>query len=169
MSIIVLIIKYSSFCSSGQPGDLIAAKTELKITQRLRLDQHKLEDLERKLRTSVTNALTITGNPPQINVNGSLSNGSTSASSRKQLSAANQTKFAILIATPKIQNSKELTNPTKQGIPNGGIKNEISSPHPSNENGELLQVKKERTEADGDNSDDDDETLLSRLISYLAE
>ena len=61
VNILFLCAKNSIFYCLGQPGDLVAAKTELKITQRLRIDQYKLEDLERKLRTSVINALSITG------------------------------------------------------------------------------------------------------------
>ncbi|CAF0826624.1 unnamed protein product [Adineta steineri] len=133
----------------GQPGDLVAAKTELKITQRLRLEQNKLDDLEKQLRTNVTNALSINGNNSNVNTN----------SSRKQLIIANQTKFSILIATPKIHNLNKPPNPTKDQV-----KNEQTSPSRINENDEHIKIKEETT-----NDDNEEEILLSRLISYLAE
>ncbi|CAF3025939.1 unnamed protein product [Rotaria sp. Silwood2] len=154
----------------GQPGDLIAAKTELKITQRLRLDQHKLEDLERKLRNSVTNALAITGNNSLTNINGQSLNGLPSSNSRKQLTLANQTKFAILIASPKTYNLTELLNSIEQQISSGKVKNEMTSPSHSNEiDKKQLEIKKEKLHNDNDNTDNDDDLLLSCLISYLIE
>jgi len=137
----------------GQPGDLIAAKTELKITQRLRLDQHKLEDLERKLRTSVIHALSI--------------NGLTSANNRKPLIVSKQTKFAVLIASPKIYSANGSSNSIKHVTSNGKIKNENNSPYLSNETDEYLEVKKEKK--DNDETDDEDELSISCLISYLSE
>jgi RNA-binding protein 15 len=133
----------------GQPGDLVAAKTELKITQRLRLDQYKLDDLERKLHMNVTNALAMFGNNSQMNFNGSISN-----SNRKQMTIHNQTRFALLLALPKIQ----MTNGTSKSIQ--PIKNEISSP-----NG-IEEIKKENIDEE---SVQEDEPALSRLISYLNE
>ncbi|CAF0881545.1 unnamed protein product [Rotaria sordida] len=163
----------------GQPGDLIAAKTELKITQRLRLDQHKLEDLERKLRNSVTNALAITGNNSHTNINGHSLNGLTSVNNRKQLTPANQTKFSILIATPKINNLNGLLNSIEKQISSEKIKNEITSPsHMGDNDKKHLEIKKEKIDNDdtdnnnnnnNNDDDDDDDSLLSHLISYLVE
>ncbi len=133
----------------GQPGDLVAAKTELKITQRLRLDQYKLDDLERKLHMNVTNALAMFGNNSQMNFNGSISN-----SNRKQMTIHNQTRFALLLALPKIQ----MTNGTSKSIQ--PIKNEISSPKG------IEEIKKENIDEE---SIQEDEPTLSRLISYLNE
>jgi len=78
----------------GQGGDRTKNKTELKVTQRLRLDQHKLDELEKKLRTSVTNVSSKT------NINGQ--------STSNNISLANQTNFAVLITSPKVrsQNGK---------------------------------------------------------------
>ncbi|CAF1112933.1 unnamed protein product [Adineta steineri] len=131
----------------GQLGNQTDKKKELKVTQRLRLDQHKLDDLEKKLRTSVTNALSNT------NSNGQ----STSSSSRKQRNPADQTNFAVLITSPKANLSN--TNPSKQRKSNGkgGSPNQPSS---SDENDDRLQAKK--------NMEEDDDSSLSRLISYLA-
>ncbi|CAF3447001.1 unnamed protein product [Rotaria sp. Silwood1] len=152
----------------GQPGDLIAAKTELKITQRLRLDQQKLEDLERKLRSSVTNALAITENSTRKNINGHSSNSSTLINNRKQLTLANQTKFAILIATPKINTSNESLNSIEQQMSSGKIKNEITSPSHSDEYDKRnLEIKKEQM--NNDDTDNEDDLSLSCLISYLIE
>jgi hypothetical protein len=142
------LMKSSKFSFLGQPGDLVAAKTELKITQRLRLDPYKLEDLERKLRTNVANALAMSGNNSHTN-----SNGSISINNRKQM-MINQTKFALLLASPKIQTINGTSKPIQQ------IKNEISSP-----NG-IEKIKKETI---NEESSDEDEPLLSRLISYLIE
>lgn len=91
-------------------------KTELKLTQRLRLDQERLDGLEKKLRTSVANA----------------------ASNRKS-NPPLQTKFSILIAST--QNDQEKSNG----------KNDSPRAHRSS-------------------SDDheDDESSLSRFVSYLA-
>jgi len=113
----------------------------------------------------VTNALAITG----TNLNGHLSNGLTSISNRKQLTISNQTKFALLIASPKIYSSNESLNSTKQQTSNGKVKNEITSPYSSNENDEGLEVKQEKINDAGEETDDEDEVLLSRLISYLSE
>ena len=69
----------------GQPGDHTSDRTELKVTQRLRLDQHKLDDLERKLRDSVS---------------------SSSSSSRKTTTPSHM-KFALLITSPKTVNPND--------------------------------------------------------------
>jgi hypothetical protein len=124
------------FILSGQPSN---NKTELKVTQRLRLDQHKLDDLEKKLRTSVTNALSNT------NLNGQ----STPTGGRKQTNPVNQTKFAILITSPKTSQRKS-----------NGKANSPNHPLSSDENDDRSQAK---TDAEAD-----DESSLSRLISYLA-
>jgi hypothetical protein len=145
----------------GQPGDLIAAKTELKITQRLRLDQYKLEDLERKLRTSVTNALVMNNNIPHINANGPVPIGP-----RKSFTAANQTKFVILISSPKIH--IETSGSVVQQTSNEKVKNEVTTPPRTNEDEDHLELKKEPVEDNAENSDEEDESSLSRLISYLA-
>ena len=136
----------------GQPGDLVAAKTELRITQRLRLDPQQVEDLERKLRTNTTNALAMFGNNSHTNTNSLLN-----IVNRKQMTASNQSKFALLIASPKI--------PTATGSANSNqpVKNERTSPHLSTEQPE---VKKEIIDEE---TDEEDDTLLSRLISYLTE
>ena len=84
--------------------------TELKITQRHHLDQQRLDDMEKKIRTNVNQ----------------VSSNST---------PANQTNFAILITSPDARKS------------NG--KN--TSPHPQFSSDE-----------------NDDESSLSNLISYLA-
>lgn len=118
----------------GQPGDLVAAKTELKITQRLRFDQQKHEDLERKLYLTVTNIFSQHKN-----------------NTKKQLNLPNQTKFSLLIASPKIYPI------------NDNIKNERTSPNLSNGNIEHFEIKKETTEIE------EDEPLLSNLIFYLTE
>jgi hypothetical protein len=120
----------------GQPSN---NKTELKVTQRLRLDQHKLDDLEKKLRTSVTNALSNT------NLNGQ----STPTGGRKQTNPVNQTKFAILITSPKTSQRKS-----------NGKANSPNHPLSSDENDDRSQAKKD--------AEADDESSLSRLISYLA-
>ncbi|CAF1190539.1 unnamed protein product [Rotaria sordida] len=134
----------------GQSGDYTDKKTELKVTQRLRLDQHKLDDLEKKLRTSVTDALSNT------NINGQ----SISPNDRKQsTNPANQTKFAIMITSPKIHHTNEITNISTQRKSNGRT-NSPNHPSSSDENDDRLQTKR--------NIDDDDESSLSRLISYLA-
>lgn len=129
---------------SGQTDD---KKAELKVTQRLRLDQHKLEDLEKKLRTSVTNALS------NNNTNGQ----SSPVNDRKQTNPALQTKFSILITTPKTRNSNENTSSQRKS---NGRTNSPSHPSSSDENDDRAQSKK--------NNEDDDESSLSRLISYLA-
>ncbi|CAF0968495.1 unnamed protein product, partial [Adineta steineri] len=90
--------------------------------------------------------------------NGNNSNVNTN-SSRKQLIIANQTKFSILIATPKIHNLNKPPNPTKDQV-----KNEQTSPSRINENDEHIKIKEETT-----TDDNEEEILLSRLISYLAE
>jgi hypothetical protein len=116
----------------GEGGDRTKHKTELKVTQRLRLDQHKLDDLEKKLRTSVTDVSSKTNiNGQSVSNNGNL---------------ANQTKFAVLITSPKIRNLNEKSN---------GKTNSPNHPLSSDEN-EKKDVE------------DDDESSLSRLISYLA-
>ncbi|CAF3628194.1 unnamed protein product [Rotaria socialis] len=156
----------------GQPGDLIAAKTELKITQRLRLTQQKLDELDRAIRNSVTHALTITGNNVHANTNShSSSNGLTLGGSRKQLTVANQTKFSILIASPKIHQSDESSNKIEQKLPSATIKSEIASPSHADGLEKSIQVKKEKIDNNDDdnNSDNEDGTLLSRLIVYLLE
>ena len=108
-------------------GDQKHRKTELKVSQRLRLDQRKLEDLEKKLRTSVSNVSSKT------NANGQ---------STSTASLANQTNFAVLITSPKILSANGKSN----------------SPNHSDENDDRTHIK-----------DEDDESSLSRLISYLAE
>ncbi|CAF2987630.1 unnamed protein product [Rotaria sp. Silwood2] len=133
----------------GQSGDYADKKTELKVTQRLRLDQHKLEDLEKKLRTGVTNVLSNT------NINGQ----STSPNDRKQTNPANQTKFAIMITSPRPRSPNENSNASAQRKPNGRT-NSPNHPSSSDENDDRAQIKR--------NTDDDDESSLSRLISYLA-
>jgi len=129
----------------GQSSNHKDTKTELKVTQRLRLDQHKLDDLEKKVRTSVTNALSNT------NVNGQ----STPTGGRKEKNPANQTNFAVLITSPKTTYS----NASKQRKSNGKG-NSPNQPVSSDENDDRLPTKK--------NVDDDDDSSLSRLISYLA-
>lgn len=136
------------FAHVGQPGDLVAAKTELRITQRLRLEPQKLEDLERKLRSNVINAYITTEN---------LTHTVVGNSNRRQISICNQSKFALLLATPKLRSIQTNSHST------GSIKTEIPFPHLSNGNG---QVKQEKLD---DETDDEDEPLLSRLISYLME
>lgn len=112
-----------------QVGDQKHRKNELKVTQRLHLDQNKLDDLEKKLRTSVANVSSKT------NVNGQSSSTT---------SLANQTNFAVLITSPKTPSSN-------------GKSNSPNHPLSSDENEDRFQTK-----------DDDDESSLSRLISYLA-
>jgi hypothetical protein len=129
------------FVVIGRSGDHVETKTELKVTQRLRLDPHKLEDLENKLRTSVTN------------VNGQ----STSNSSRKQKSAANQTNFALFITSPKARNSNDNSKAQRKS---NGKANSPTHPTSSDENDDRSQLKKDAA--------DEDESSLSRLISYLA-
>jgi RNA-binding protein 15 len=113
----------------GQRGDQKTKPTELKVTQRLRLDQHKLEDLEKKLRNNISSISS------KSHINGQSSN----------TSLANQTKFAVLITSPITRGSNEY-----QRKSNGKTNS-------SDENDDRLQTK-----------DDDDESSLSRLISYLA-
>ncbi|CAF3898498.1 unnamed protein product [Rotaria magnacalcarata] len=158
----------------GQPGDLIAAKTELKITQRLRLTQQKLDELDRAIRSSVTYALTIAGHNVHANTNGhSSSNGLTLGGSRKQLTVANQTKFAILIASPKIHQFDEPSNKIEQKLSSATIKSEIASPSHTDGLEKSIEVKKEKIDNNDDdddnNSDNEDGALLSRLIVYLLE
>ena len=124
----------------GQPGDLVAAKTELKITQRLRLDQQKLDDLERKLRTSVQNGIDLIESSAH----------STGLISRKQTTIINQIKFSLLIAVPKIHSNSKPT-----------IKTESSSPTAH------VEIKQEQIELEPEHNDNDNQ--LSRLISYLIE
>lgn len=133
--------KHIYFCSIclGQSDN---NKTELKVTQRLRLDQHKLDELEKKLRTSVSSALS------NSNVNGQ------SSGTRKQANAANQTKFALLITSPKAISLSQRKSNGKTNSPN--------HPLSSDENDERSQSKKDQ------NDDEDDESSLSRFISYLA-
>jgi hypothetical protein len=114
----------------------------------------------------VTNALAIIESNPPTNVNGQLSNGTATMTNRKLLTISNQTKFALLIASPKIYNLNEGSNSIKQPTVNGQVKNEITSPHSSRGNDEHVEVKKEKKD---DETDDEDESLLSRLISYLTE
>ncbi|CAF0777633.1 unnamed protein product [Didymodactylos carnosus] len=71
----------------GQPGDLVAAKTELKVTQRLRLDPTKLDDLESKLRSN-----SFGSSKNNKNVNGTTSTRKTSPSTAN---------FAILVSSPR--------------------------------------------------------------------
>ncbi|CAF1589469.1 unnamed protein product, partial [Adineta ricciae] len=151
----------------GQPGDLVAAKTELRIMQRLRLEQHKLEDLEKKLRANVTAALTTASNNTNSNATNQTPNDSTSLASRKQSTLPNQTRFSILIATPKIYTQDTTAKPRLEHDTNGHIKHEKASPShlPSNGNDEPVRIKEETIEK----TTDEDEPLLSRLISYLAE
>ena len=137
----------------GQPGDLVAAKTELKITQRLRLDQHKLGDLEQKFYTSVENALTIAGQ---------LSNGQPLLTVRSQFTAPNHTKFAVLIASPKTHVALDSLHPvTQPSSTNGTLKNEAATPPRGIAPNDNIPLKKERIDQD------DDEASLSRLIQYL--
>ena len=70
--------------------------TELKITQRHHLDQQKMEDMEKKIRTSVSNAST------RGNTNGQ--------SSSANESLANQTNFAVLITSPTARKSNGRSN-----------------------------------------------------------
>lgn len=136
------IFKFLIDFSLGQSNDHTDKKTELKVTQRLRLVQHKFEELEEKLRKSVTNALS--------NVNGQ----SSPANDRKPTNAANQAKFAILVTSPKARNANESSQRKSNGRAN-------SPNHPlsSDENDERSQSKK--------NTEDEDDDSLSRLISYL--
>lgn len=115
------------FASSilGEGGDRMKTRKELKVTQRLRLDQHKLDDLEKKLRTYVANVSSKT------NVN-----GQSSSSNR----LADQTKFAVFLTSPKNCHTNGKSN---------------SPNHP------LLADENEK-------KDEEDESSLSRLISYLA-
>ena len=108
----------------GSPGDQKSKSTELKVTQRLRLDQHKLEELEKKIRTNV----------------GSISSKSNGNGQTSNSSLANQTNFAVLIASPSSRNRKS----------NGKANS-------SDENDDRSQTR-----------DDDDESSLSHLISYLS-
>ncbi|UJR37082.1 hypothetical protein I4U23_029786 [Adineta vaga] len=155
----------------GQPGDLVAAKTELRITQRLRLEQHRSDDLEKKLRANVIAALSTVGNDSNSNSTNHLSNDLTTISSRKQQILPNQTKFSILIATPKIHNPNEITKPDQEDTTNGHIKNESASPPPppppSDTNDEHIKIKEETIDKTA--AADEDEAILSRLISYLVE
>ena len=91
----------------GPPGD----EKKLKLTQRLRLDQHRLDDLEKKLRSSVSTAL----------------------GSRKP-NIANLTRFSILVTSTKAHDEQWKSN------------GKMESPR-----------------------DENDESSLSRFISYLAE
>jgi len=93
-------------------------------------------NLKKKLRTNVTTV------SAKTNINGQ----STSTNN-----LANQTKFVVLITSPKIRNINEI-----QRKSNG---NSLSS----DENEDRSQIKK-----DGGGGEDDDESSLSRLISYLA-
>ena len=120
---------------------------ELKVTQRLRLDQHRLDELEKKLRNSVTNALS------NENINGQQSPVN---ADRTPYDPANQTKFAILVTSSKVQKN---INISKQRKSNGRA-NSPNHPSSSDENDDRSQAKK--------NADDDDESSLSCLISYLA-
>ena len=150
------------FCLLGQPGDLVAAKTGLKITQRLRLDQHKLDDLERNLRSSVTTAISTTSHQSQSNLNGQLSASSILPIGRKQLAAAHQTKFVVLISSPATLPADRATKES--------IKNEAETPphrSTSNDTDTLMEFKREKIDNHDDNSEEEDETSLSRLISYL--
>lgn len=135
----------------GQPGDLVAAKTELRITQRLRLEPQRLEDLERKLRSNVVNAFITSENHSQSLIG---------TSNRRQIPICHHSKFALLLATPKLHT----TSDKSQSIQ--AIKREMSSPAFSNGNGEHIEVKREKLDEE---TDDEDESLLSRLIYYLIE
>ena len=138
----------------GQPGDLVAAKTELKITQRLRLDQHKLGDLERKFYTNVENALITAAQLPYAQPLLTV---------RSQLTAPNHTKFAILIASAKAHVALDSLNPATQPSPsNGTLKNEAATPPRGVAPNDNIPFKKERIDHD------DDEASLSRLIQYLS-
>jgi hypothetical protein len=146
----------------GQPGDLVAAKTELKITQRLRLDQHKLDDLERNIRVNVANAISHIGHSNLLN--GQTSNGSILNNMRKQTSASNLMKFVVLIASPKERSNDELDTTEN-------VKNEAATPprqasSNGNESGLILKTEQFDPIAE-DNDDDTDESSLSRLIAYL--
>ena len=162
-----------AFAFVGQPGDLVAAKTELRITQRLRLDQNKFDDLERKLRGNVTAALTVAPNSSNSSTNGYPSADATSISARKQMLIPNQTKFSILLASPKIFNADEGSTSAKEPNANGRVKSEKASPPRSAASEERVKVKEEVVEPPNDEakngSDDEDEPMLSRLISYLDE
>ncbi|CAF1355702.1 unnamed protein product [Rotaria magnacalcarata] len=131
----------------GQPGDHKDKKTELKVTQRLRLDQHKFEELDGKLCENVADALS------KANVNGQ----SSPSNDRKQVNPANRTRFAILITSSKTQNSNENSQRKSNGRANSP-----THPSSSDETDDRSQLKKPIDD------DDDDESSLSRLISYLA-
>ena len=135
--------------------------------QRLRLEQHKLEDLEKKLRANVTAALTVADNNTNSNAINQTPNDSTSLASRKQSTLPNQTRFSILIATPKIYAQDTTAKSLPDDDTNGYIKREKASPPhlPSDGNDEPVKIKEETIEK----TTDEDEPLLSRLISYLTE
>ncbi|CAF0909369.1 unnamed protein product [Adineta ricciae] len=120
-------------------------KKALNVTQRLRLDPLKFDDLEKKIRTSVSNSI-------------SSANGQSSSSSRKQSS---QITFAILVTSPTAHLINVNSGTSKQRRPNGRGRspNHASS---SDENDERSQSKR--------NTDGrvDDESSLSHLITYLA-
>ena len=115
--------------------------------------------------------MTIAENSSHTTTNGYSSNNSTSVSNRKQFSIPNQTKFAILIATPKIHNSNgSLCSIEQPTVSTDQIKSETVSPHPVDVNNKRLHIKNEQIENNTNDSDNEgDEALLSRLISYLVE
>ncbi|CAF0857761.1 unnamed protein product [Didymodactylos carnosus] len=90
------------FC---QPGDLVAAKTELKVTQRLRLDPAKLDDLESKLRSNLCGS--------------SKSNTSVNETTLARKPSPSTTNFAILISSPR---------KTRTNYGNGETEPSLSSP-----------------------------------------
>ena len=110
-----------------------------------------MEDLERKLLSNVINAYITTEN---------ITHGVIGSVNRRQISICNQSKFALLLATPKLRPTKTNSHST------GAMKTEIPSPNFSNGNGEHIEVKREKLD---DETDEEDEALLSRLISYLIE
>ena len=80
-----------------------------------------------------------------------------SPSNRRQISICNHSKFAVLLATPKLQTTREIPH---------SIKPEMTSPGFSNGTGEHIAIKREKLDEE---TDDDDDSLLSRLIDYLIE
>ena len=103
----------------GQPGDHTSDRTELKVTQRLGLDRHKLDDLEKKLRASVT-----------------------SSNSRKT-TAASQMKFAVLITSPTTITPNEDEHPSSTERKSNGRSHSsghrASSPNEDDEGSSLAQ------------------------------
>ncbi|UJR09104.1 hypothetical protein I4U23_013351 [Adineta vaga] len=132
----------------GQSNNQTDNKTELKVTQRLRLDENRFNEVEKKIRTKVNNALS--------NANGQ----SSSSSSRKQTNPANQTNFAILITSPTAHMINMNSNSLKQRKSNGKGRSP-NHPSSSDEIDDRSQLKR-------DMANDDDDSSVSHLISYLA-